>query len=150
MEILHWRDAELPSAIDTLLDEALATDHEWVAEFRPAWQAHPFIGDGEALLLAWEGEDLLAMAAISADPFVADGTTGRLRFIYVRSAARRRGIAELLVDQCLTRAHGHWQRLRLHTDNPVAARLYGRYGFQAAPDEVRATHVLDMTSLAEV
>ena len=149
MEILRWHSAELPSAIDTLLKEALATDHEWAAEFKPAWQAHPFIGDGEALLLAWQGADVLAMAAVSADPHVADGQTGRLRFIYVRMAARRQGIAERLVSDCLMLSRGHWRKLRLHTDNPVAARLYERYGFEAAPGEVRATHILDMTSPKE-
>jgi hypothetical protein len=62
--------------------------HAWAANFHAAWRARPFIGEGEALFLAWDGKPrdgkrLLAMAAISADPFVDDATTGRLRFIYM-------------------------------------------------------------------
>ncbi len=144
MDIAEWRDAELPAAIDALLEEALATDHDWVADFRPAWQAGPFLGDGEALFLVNEGGRLLAMAVVSADPFVDDGTTGRLRFIYVAVAARRRGIADALVTRCIRHAGGRWRRLRLHTDNPVAARLYERHGFRPVTGEVRATHVADL------
>ncbi len=150
MDIIAWSERDLPAEIEPLLREAAGSGHDWVADLRPAWRAGPFTGDGEALLLAWEGADLLAMAAISADPFVEGGATGRLRFIYVRESARRRGIADRLVAGCLARAAGRWKRLRLHTDNPDAARLYARHGFRPAPGEVRATHVMEMSASAEL
>ncbi|HWJ76390.1 MAG TPA: GNAT family N-acetyltransferase [Kaistia sp.] len=143
IEIIDWRDPILPVALEALLQEAIATENEWAADFRPAWDARPFTGAGEALFLARDGAQLLAMAAISADPFVADNVTGRLRFIYVHTSARRRGLADRLVAACLARAAGTWQRLRLHTDNPVAARLYERYGFHPAAGEWRATHIAE-------
>ena len=145
IEIFAWVEAELPPDLDALLAEADATGHDWSTGFLPAWRERPFTEAGEALFLAREDDALLAMAVISADPFVADDATGRLRYIYVREAARRRGLAERLVRHCLARADGRWTRLRLHTDNPLAARLYARYGFRPAPNEPRATHVLDMT-----
>ncbi|SHG72670.1 Acetyltransferase (GNAT) domain-containing protein [Kaistia soli DSM 19436] len=148
IEIVRWGDPDLPPGLDALLQEAVETDHEWVADFRPAWEAGAFAGDGEALFVAFGGGALLAMATISADPFVEDKATGRLRFIYVRVAARRRGIAEGLVAACLGRARGTWRRLRLHTDNPVAAQLYERYGFRPAAGEWRATHIADIAPLA--
>ncbi|MBZ9936723.1 GNAT family N-acetyltransferase [Mesorhizobium sp. BR1-1-16] len=144
IEIIHWRDPVLPVALDQLLREAIETENEWAADFRPAWEARPFIDAGEALFLARDGQQLLAMAAISADPFIADGETGRLRFIYVQTSARRRGLADRLVAACLARAAGTWQRLRLHTDNPAAARLYERYGFRPAPGAWRATHIAEI------
>lgn len=143
IEIIRWSDPVLPPGLDLLLQEAIETDNAWAADFRPAWDAKPFIGDGEALFLAFESGRLLAMAAISADPFVSDDVTGRLRFIYVLVSARRRGLADRLVAACLARAAGTWKRLRLHTDSPVAARLYERYGFRPARDEWRATHIAE-------
>jgi ribosomal protein S18 acetylase RimI-like enzyme len=86
------------------------------------------------------------MAVISADPFVDDATTGRLRFIYIRETARRQGLADRLVRDCLALASGRWRTLRLHTDNVVAARLYERYGFQPFASDPHATHTMSITS----
>lgn len=144
IEITRWTEPELPAAIEALVREATAEGHDWAADMPPVWRSEPFTGEGEALFLASEDGALLAMAVISADPFVADSRTGRLRFIYVASAARRRGIAEKLVTRCLELARGRWDRLRLHTENAVAAALYKRHGFRPATDEPRATHVLDL------
>ena len=120
----------------------MGSGHAWAADFHATWRSRPFTGKGEALFFASEGGHLLAMAAISADPFVSDAVTGRLRFIYVRQTARRRGIADRLVAKCLARGGGRWRRVRLHTDNPAAARLYMRHGFQPSEADPSATHVM--------
>jgi GNAT superfamily N-acetyltransferase len=146
LEVTRWSDPELPACLDTLVSEAVSLGHGWASNFHAAWRSRPFIGEGEALFLAWDRERLLAMAAISADPFVDEATTGRLRFIYVRQAARRRGIADRLVGDCMALARGRWRTLRLHTDNAVAARLYERYGFQPSGSDPHATHTMAITS----
>src|SRR5271169_3789953 len=79
-------------------------------------------------------------------PVVDDPTTGRLRFIYVRQTARRRGIADRMVGDCLALARGRWRTLRLHTDNAFAARLYERHGFQPSASNPRATHTMALAS----
>jgi GNAT superfamily N-acetyltransferase len=150
-EVTRWTEPELPACLDVLVSEAVRSGHAWAANFHAAWQARPFTGEGEALFLAWVGKPrdakrLLAMAAISADPFLDDAATGRLRFIYVRQTARRQGIADRLVGDCLALARGRWRTLRLHTDNAVAARLYARYGFQQSGADPRATHIMTITS----
>jgi GNAT superfamily N-acetyltransferase len=145
LEVTRWSESEMPACLDILLSEAVRSGHAWASNFHAAWRSRPFISEGEALFLAWGGKRLLAMAAISADPFVDDATTGRLRFIYVRQTARRQGIADRLVGDCLALARGRWRTLRLHTDNAVAARLYERYGFQPSGSDPHATHTMAVT-----
>ena len=143
VKVVRWTKPELPACLDALVAEAVGFGHAWASDLHETWQSRPFTGEGEALFLASQADGLLAMAAISADPFVNNAETGRLRFIYVRQTARRRGIADQLVAACLARSEGRWRRLHLHTDNSAAARLYERYGFQPSGSEPRATHVLD-------
>ena len=150
-EVTRWSEPELPACLDILVSEAVSSGHAWASNFHAAWQARPFLGEGEALFLAWDGKPrdgkrLLAMAVISADPFVDDAATGRLRFIYIRQTARRQGIADRLVGDCLALATGRWRTLRLHTDNAVAARLYERYGFRPSGSDPRGTHPMAVTS----
>jgi GNAT superfamily N-acetyltransferase len=146
VEILRWSERALPADIEPLCAEAAAAGYAWSADFPADWGRRPFLDEGEALFLAREDGELLAMAVLSADPFVADDRTGRLRYIFVREAARRRGLAERFVRLCLERARPRWRRLRLHTDNPRAAALYERHGFRPSAVDPRATHVLEMPS----
>ena len=143
-EIVRWTEPGLPDDVEALIADAAAEGIVWAADFPADWRARPFLEECEALFLARDGGALLAMAVLSADPFVGDGETGRLRYIYVREAARRRGLAERFVTLCLERARGRWRRLRLHTDNPRAAALYERYGFRPSGEDPCATHVLDL------
>jgi ribosomal protein S18 acetylase RimI-like enzyme len=140
-EIVRWTDDALPADVEALVAEAVAEGYDWIGTLPDDWRARPFRDAGEALFLAREGQDLLAMAVISRDPFVADAVTGRLRYIYVRATARRRGLAERFVRACLDRAEGRWRRLRLHTSNSGAAALYARYGFRPDGADPRSTHV---------
>ena len=142
--IVIWREPELSAGLPTLIAEAQASGIAWIADFRDAWQTRPYTNDGEALFLAFDGEALVAMAVISADPYVERMDTGRLRYIYVGHAARGRGLLRQFVEICFAHGAARWRRLRLHTDNPVAARVYESYGFVATADEVRSTHIRDL------
>jgi hypothetical protein len=144
MDLIRWTGSGLPAGIDELLSEALQSGETWISTFESDWHARPFLEDGEALFLALKAQAPLAMAVLSADPFVDDPTVGRLRYIYVRKAARRHGIGEMLLGACLARARGYWRILRLHTENAVAARMYERRGFRPFAGDDRATHVLTL------
>ncbi|MCW6506832.1 GNAT family N-acetyltransferase [Lichenifustis flavocetrariae] len=137
----RWTDPGLPGGLSRLLAEAEGQGYAWIVEFLGEWTGRPFANDGEALFLAFDEADPVAMAVISADPHVSDRETGRLRYIYVGQGARKQGLARCLVEACLRRGGAHWQRLRLHADNPVAARLYESYGFRPVDGEARSTHV---------
>ena len=146
-DIVRWTGRALPDGVEALCRDAAAEGYAWAADFPADWRRRPFLEEGEALYLARDGGasndgSLAAMAVLSADPFVDDPETGRLRYIYVRGSARRQGLAERFVRLCLERARGRWQRLRLHTDSPRAAALYERHGFRPSDADPRATHVL--------
>lgn len=150
VDVIRWTGAELPEAVSALISEAMDTGHIWASDICAAWRTRPFLGRGEALLLASDGHQLLAMAVISADPHVDDPDVGRLRFIYVRRSARRQGLADRLVGACLERAGKRWRRIRLHTDSAIAARLYERHGFHPSETDPRATHTLDLSDSGSV
>lgn len=139
--IVRWDRPELPEGLADLLSEALAEGMAWISTFPDEWARRPFLDAGEALLVAlWDGRPV-AMAAISLDGLAEDPDTGRLRYVFVGAAARRKGLAEALVRECLAIADTRWRRVTLHTDNPVAAALYGRFGFVPVSGGGRVTHV---------
>ena len=133
--------APLSDAVQLLIAEARQEGFDWMANLEGAWVEGPFIGPGEALFLAWVGDRLVGVAAITEDHYLRDGQTGRLRFVYVSPTSRGCGIADALTTHCLARAAGRWAVIRLHTDNPVAARLYAKFGFALLADaDGEATH----------
>jgi GNAT superfamily N-acetyltransferase len=143
--LAKWTDpGRLPSSMPVLISEAVHSGHEWVSKLEEVWRERPFIGQGEALFLALDNVQVMAMAALTADTFVNDPAVGRLRFVYVRELARRRGLGERLLDECLKLAKGNWQTLRLHTSNEVAARMYERRGFLPIAGDPRVTHMMEL------
>ncbi|ABC21763.1 GNAT family N-acetyltransferase [Rhodospirillum rubrum] len=146
--ITPWTDPVLPSPLLSLVADGVTEGYEWVGDFPTCWRERPFLDAGEGLFVAWakeqDGGIPLGMACLSADPHVADPDTGRLRYIYIHPNGRNRRLAERLLQACLARARPRWRRLRLHTVNPLAARLYERYGFRPITGEARATHALDL------
>jgi GNAT superfamily N-acetyltransferase len=103
--------------------------------------ANRFDQPGEILLGALDQGILVAVGGLNRDPFLADPTIGRIRRIYVGAASRNRGIGTALVTSLLDHARQHFATVRLRTDNPTAARLYERLGFQPIADP-HATHAL--------
>lgn len=139
--VIRWSEATLPAELATLLVEADAAGVEWLSSFTPEWDRRPFLEIGEGLFLAFVGAVPVSMAVISKDGLVDDPDAGRLRYIFVREMARRQGMAEELVRAALAESDKRWRRVTLHTDNPVAASLYVRYGFRASIESARVTHV---------
>lgn len=138
--IVRWTETALPPALTELLAEAAAAGVEWLQHFLPEWERRAFLDEGEGLFLALRDDVPVAMAVISRDGLADDADTGRLRYIFVSAAARRQGLAEAMVRLALERGDGRWRRLTLHTDNPVAAALYRRYGFVETSESPRSTH----------
>jgi len=107
--------------------------------------ANRFDRPGEALFLARTGERVVGVCGLNVDPYAAQPSVGRLRHLYVLSAHRRLGIGEQLVTRIIETARGRFERLRLSTSNPEAARLYERLGFRPRADGAHCTHSMDMT-----
>jgi ribosomal protein S18 acetylase RimI-like enzyme len=109
-----------------------------VREWEEAQQR--FNRPGELLLAVYEEEEIVAIGGLTADPYSGEPALGRLRHIYVRPDARRRGIGRRLV-RILEQAAGQTYRaLVLRTDSPAAAGFYEMLGYVRLPFGGTATH----------
>jgi GNAT superfamily N-acetyltransferase len=95
---------------------------------------------GERLLGAFAGDNLIGVCGLNRDPYVNRDEIGRLRHLYVRACARRRGVASVLVRQLLDEASNAFRIVRLRTATQEAAEFYLRHGFVPLQDET-ASHV---------
>lgn len=132
---------DLPPGLEALRAESAAEGFRFIGRLAREWQerTNRFDGPGEALLGACESGVLLAVCGLNRDPYAADAGTRRLRHLYVRPAARRRGIASALVGRLLELAEGRFHTLRLRTETEAAAAFYARHGFRAVT-AADATH----------
>lgn len=81
----------------------------------------------------------MGIGGLNADPYRPDGTTARLRRLYVAKAFRHGGIGEALVSALLQKASLRFRSVRLSTDTELASSFYCRLGFIAVIDE-KVTH----------
>jgi GNAT superfamily N-acetyltransferase len=105
--------------------------------------ANRFDGPGEALFVARIAGQVVGVCGLNVDPYAARPAIGRIRHLYVVLAYRRCGVGEALVREIVKAARGRFERLRLSTTNPAAARLYERLGFR--PEAVEhCTHAMEL------
>src|SRR5256712_11203180 len=136
-----------PERLAPLIAESEQQGLRLVRRLADEWAsgANRFDRPGEALFVARSGERVVGVCGLNVDPYAAQPSVGRLRHLYVLSAHRRLGIGEQLVTRVIETARGRFERLRLSTSNPEAARLYERLGFRPRADGAHCTHSLDMT-----
>src|SRR5262245_15429634 len=103
-----------------------------------------FARPGEALFGARVGGELVGVCGLNVDPYATLDRDGRVRHLYVRVSHRRLGVGGRLVEAIVDAARGRFDRLRLRTSNPEAARLYERLGFHRRDDVLHCTHVKEM------
>lgn len=111
--------------------------------------ANRFDGPGEALFGARVERILVGVGGLTVDPYAASDRDGRVRHLYVRAPYRRQGIGGRLVEAIVDAARGRFDRLRLRTTNPEAARLYERLGFRRRTDVAECTHVMELTPITQ-
>lgn len=136
------RLAALPPGFAELAADALADGHRVLEVLREDWEtgAIRFDRDGEALFGAFAGDALLGLCGLTRDPYLKSEAAGRVRRLYVRRAARHRGIGRALLHAVVEDASRvGWRRLRVRA--PVAAfAFYEACGFLRAVGEPGATH----------
>jgi len=144
LERLHDLAAD---RVGDLLSESEQTGLRFVRRLVEEWAsgANRFDRPGEALLGARVGGRLVGVCGLNVDPYARDPRVGRVRHLYVLSAYRRSGVGRRLVAGIIEAARGRFDRLRLRTMNPEAARLYERTGFRRSTDVADCTHVMGMT-----
>lgn len=140
------RLAALPDGFAELAADAIADGQKMLAVLEEDWAAGRvrFDQPGEALLAAFAGQALVGLCGLTRDPYLPAEPVGRVRRLYVRRAARRRGAGRALVTAAVEAAReAGWPRLRVRA--PAAAfAFYEACGFLRAVGERAATHTLPL------
>jgi GNAT superfamily N-acetyltransferase len=106
--------------------------------------ANRFDQFGEAFFTAIDEARLLGVCGLNVDPYSPSPRVGRVRHLYVSAAHRHQGIGSRLVHEVIVAARHSFDRLRLRTNDPHAARFYERLGFLRCEADSSATHELDL------
>jgi GNAT superfamily N-acetyltransferase len=141
------RLAERPAALlAELVAESERAGWRFVRRLVEEWDggSERFDRPGEVLFAARRRGRVVGVCGLSVDPYARGVRVGRVRHLYVLVAWRRCGVGRRLVGQVIAAAGGVFDRLRLRTANPAAARLYERLGFRACADVPDCTHVLEL------
>jgi GNAT superfamily N-acetyltransferase len=129
-------------ALAPLLTASVHEGFHFVERLVREWEEakERFNRPGELLLAAYKGGGIIAIGGLTADPYSGEPALGRLRHVYVRPDARRRGIGRRLVQILEQAAEQTYGALVLRTDTPTAARFYETLGYTRLPPGSTATH----------
>ena len=143
--IYRLRDLPL-TAVVTLVTESERSGLRFVRRLTDEWVsgANRFDQPGEGLFAAMVDGHVVGLCGLNVDPYTAEGRVGRVRHLYVMEASRRHGIGRRLVAEVIAAARDSFDRLRLRTANPEAARLFEGLGFAPCAGEADCTHALDL------
>jgi GNAT superfamily N-acetyltransferase len=136
------RIAALPEGFAELEADARADGQKMLSVLREDWEsgAIRFDAPGEALFAAFAGNALAGIAGLTRDPYPTAEEAGRVRRLYVRRTARRRGVGRALVLAIVEAAAlGPWERLRVRAPAEAFA-FYDACGFMRCVEKA-ATHV---------
>jgi GNAT superfamily N-acetyltransferase len=133
------------TGLDELRAEARAEGYNFIERLANEWQSrmNRFDAPGEMLCGHLENGLLVATGGLNRDPFAGRAEVGRIRRVYVRPAWRGKGIGTALLSVLIEEARRNFSCVRLRAENPGAARLYERLGFESIAD-ANATHILTL------
>jgi GNAT superfamily N-acetyltransferase len=131
------------SGIQLLQAEAHREGYDFIDTLVQEWATgeNRFDGPGELLVGQFHQGLVIAVGALSRDPFLPEDHIGRIRRIYVRPEWRNQGIGRAIVIDLIDRARPSFPVVRLRAENARAARLYESVGFQPISDP-NASHLL--------
>ncbi|CAJ1316114.1 N-acetyltransferase domain-containing protein [Paenibacillus nuruki] len=98
-----------------------------------------FSGQGEALYIAREQEQIVGVIGLNQDPF-SDQSTGRVRRLYVHPDYRHLGIGTQLVQKVTSEANKFYNILVLRADSEQASQFYLALGFKPDSHDPHRTH----------
>jgi GNAT superfamily N-acetyltransferase len=132
---------DLGSELEPLITEAEGDGHRFVRRLLAEWESgtNRFDGAGELLLGAFVGDRLVGVGGLNRDPYADEDGIGRLRHVYILSAAHRLGVGSSLVRRMLFEASTTFRIVRLRTTTAEAAAFYRHLGFEDVKEDA-ATH----------
>ncbi|MEB9455005.1 GNAT family N-acetyltransferase [Bacillus anthracis] len=88
-----------------------------------------FNKNGECLFGIFQGEKLIGIRGLNADPYTENNKIGRLRRFYIAKDYRRIGLGKLLLNKLLSHAEKYFKVVVLHTDTKQGDVFYTANGF---------------------
>ncbi len=99
-----------------------------------------FSTPGEALFGAYEATSILGIGGINIDPYYGLATVARVRRLFVKPDARRRGVATALMLQIEEIGRKYFSKLQLFTNSETASRFYINLGYRAVKHREKISH----------
>ena len=135
---------ELPAGFEGLLDASLTEGVRNLARLGEDWRSglERFDRNGSALFAAFQGELLIGIAGTSREQNYSSPAM-RMRRLFVRPDWRRKGVARLLAQRCMSRGLAFANTLTCNARaSPAAGPFWESMGFR--PVDFRdVTHVYD-------
>lgn len=92
-------------------------------------ELNTFNKSGECLYGIFQGEKLIGIGGLNADPYTENNKIGRLRRFYIAKDYRRIGLGKLLLNKLLSHAKKYFKVVVLHTDTKQGDVFYTANGF---------------------
>ncbi|HDR7339515.1 TPA: GNAT family N-acetyltransferase, partial [Bacillus anthracis] len=92
-------------------------------------ELNTFNKSGECLYGIFQGEKLIGIGGLNADPYTENNKIGRLRRFYIAKDYRRIGLGKLLLNKLLSHAEKYFKVVVLHTDTKQGDVFYTANGF---------------------
>ncbi|MBC8116819.1 MAG: GNAT family N-acetyltransferase [Candidatus Saccharimonas sp.] len=147
MDVVLDMVVEVPvNALEPLVVESAREGWQFVRRLAEEWSSgvNRFDRPGEQLHVARAESLIVGVCGLNLDPYANESSVGRVRRLYVIAEYRCTGIGRRLVQAVVAAAAGHFRELRVRTQNPDAAKLYEKLGFQPVIGVADCTHVLQL------
>lgn len=131
-----------------LLADSRADGHRALDRLINDWAdgSNSFNKPGEAFFLTVRDDGaIIGAGGRNIDPYENNTMICRVRRLYVHSHWRNKGMARLLMKAILDVPPGAFTCATLHTNNPIAARLYESIGFIATGNP-QTSHRMEFTT----
>lgn len=103
-------------------------------------ELNTFNKSGECLYGIFQGEKLIGIGGLNADPYTENNKIGRLRRFYIAKDYRRIGLGKLLLNKLLSHAEKYFKVVVLHTDTKQGDVFYTVNGFVKREVYKRSSH----------
>lgn len=136
------RLVELPPTLHDLIAGSEQEGFQFLRRLAGDWAAgrNRFSGSGEGLWGAFATGRCIGTCGLNVEETAPDGSTGRLRRVYVCAGWRRIGIGLRLVRTALAAAETRFQTVQLRTDNVEAGAFYQALGFSVVSGDPNVSH----------
>jgi len=145
--VIERLDELRPKSVEPLVSESEQTGLTFVRRLAEEWASgrNRFDRPGEAFFAATLAGRLVGVCGLNIDPYTSAPRVGRVRHLYVLIEHRHLGVGRQLVGEIIRAARDGFERLRLRTSNPAAARLYEGMGFRRCDEATDCTHVMELS-----